>query len=427
MRTAAPPSPATAASSWPSRSARSSSCDKFWLPLGVAMLAYYLGGILLLGNTPGVCLLAPGEAGGAHYNQPSDEPSPSSPPHPRIRLGISACLLGDEVRYDGGHKRDPFLTTVLGPHGRVGQGLPRGRGRDGHAARADPPGRRARRDPAADRQDRRRSHRVDDRLLREEGGGARRRGPLRLRPEEGLAELRDDARQGLRRARNRASASASASSRRRCSRAFRTCRSRRRDASPIRGCARTSSSAYSPTAGLRDLFETRWTVGDLVAFPYGAQARAAGAFDRRPTRASAASSPAPSRPTATRCATDYTAGSWRRWRRSRRRSATPTCCSTWSATSRRSLDAASRAELLTAIEDYRLGLVPLIVPVTLVRHHVRVHDVEYLAGQIYLGAASQRADAAQPRLSRGLIWPGNFWPPGLLIKPPPSQTIWTGV
>lgn len=33
-------------------------CDTFWLPLGVAMLAYYLGGILVLGNTPGVCLLA---------------------------------------------------------------------------------------------------------------------------------------------------------------------------------------------------------------------------------------------------------------------------------------------------------------------------------------------------------------------------------
>lgn len=53
-------------------------CDKFWLPLGVAMLTYYLGGILLLGNTPGVCLFAPGEAGGAHYNQPSDEPNPES-------------------------------------------------------------------------------------------------------------------------------------------------------------------------------------------------------------------------------------------------------------------------------------------------------------------------------------------------------------
>src|SRR5215208_62580 len=32
-----------------------------------------------------------------------------------IRVGISACLLGDEVRYDGGHKRDAFLTTVMAP------------------------------------------------------------------------------------------------------------------------------------------------------------------------------------------------------------------------------------------------------------------------------------------------------------------------
>jgi transcriptional regulator with XRE-family HTH domain len=32
---------------------------EFWQPLGVAMLGYYLGGILLLGNTPGVCLCAP--------------------------------------------------------------------------------------------------------------------------------------------------------------------------------------------------------------------------------------------------------------------------------------------------------------------------------------------------------------------------------
>ena len=45
---------------------------------------------------------------------------------------------------------------------------------------------------------------------------------------------------------------------------------------------------------------------------------------------------------------------------------------------------ASRAELQAAIEDYRLGLVPLVVPVTLLRHHVRVHDVAYLAGQVYL-------------------------------------------
>ena len=34
--------------------------------------------------------------------------------HERIRLGISACLLGEPVRFDGGHKRDPFLVGSLG-------------------------------------------------------------------------------------------------------------------------------------------------------------------------------------------------------------------------------------------------------------------------------------------------------------------------
>jgi uncharacterized protein YbgA (DUF1722 family)/uncharacterized protein YbbK (DUF523 family) len=48
------------------------------------------------------------------------------------------------------------------------------------------------------------------------------------------------------------------------------------------------------------------------------------------------------------------------------------------------LDAASKAELATAIDDYRRGLVPLIVPITLVRHYVRVHSVDYLADQLYL-------------------------------------------
>ncbi|GJL66375.1 MAG: hypothetical protein NPIRA05_13460 [Nitrospirales bacterium] len=35
--------------------------------------------------------------------------------HTVPRLGISQCLLGEQVRYDGGHKRDPFLTTTLSP------------------------------------------------------------------------------------------------------------------------------------------------------------------------------------------------------------------------------------------------------------------------------------------------------------------------
>jgi uncharacterized protein YbgA (DUF1722 family)/uncharacterized protein YbbK (DUF523 family) len=32
-----------------------------------------------------------------------------------VRLGVSACLLGERVRYDGGHKRDAFLADTLGP------------------------------------------------------------------------------------------------------------------------------------------------------------------------------------------------------------------------------------------------------------------------------------------------------------------------
>jgi uncharacterized protein YbgA (DUF1722 family)/uncharacterized protein YbbK (DUF523 family) len=32
----------------------------------------------------------------------------------RIRLGISTCLLGEKVRYDGGHKLDRFLVDTLG-------------------------------------------------------------------------------------------------------------------------------------------------------------------------------------------------------------------------------------------------------------------------------------------------------------------------
>jgi len=32
----------------------------------------------------------------------------------RPRVGISRCLLGDEVRHDGGHKRDALLISTLG-------------------------------------------------------------------------------------------------------------------------------------------------------------------------------------------------------------------------------------------------------------------------------------------------------------------------
>jgi hypothetical protein len=33
-----------------------------------------------------------------------------------VKVGISACLMGDAVRYDGGHKHDRFLTDTLGQY-----------------------------------------------------------------------------------------------------------------------------------------------------------------------------------------------------------------------------------------------------------------------------------------------------------------------
>lgn len=34
----------------------------------------------------------------------------------RVRVGISACLLGHKVRYDGGHQLDQYITRTLGRH-----------------------------------------------------------------------------------------------------------------------------------------------------------------------------------------------------------------------------------------------------------------------------------------------------------------------
>jgi uncharacterized protein YbgA (DUF1722 family)/uncharacterized protein YbbK (DUF523 family) len=53
---------------------------------------------------------------------------------PRVRIGISSCLLGERVRYDGGHKKDEFLTNQFGryvewvpvcPELEIGLGVPR--------------------------------------------------------------------------------------------------------------------------------------------------------------------------------------------------------------------------------------------------------------------------------------------------------------
>ena len=134
---------------------------------------------------------------------------------------------------------------------------------------------------------------------------------------------------------------------------------------------------------LRDLFEARWTTADLVRFHTAHKlvllAHSTQAYTRLGRLVAAAKSTDRSSLRA-----QYTA----EFMAALTAIATPqrqtNVLQHMVGYFKKTLDTASRTELLTAIDDYRLGLVPLIVPITLVRHHVRVHDVTYLEGQVYL-------------------------------------------
>ena len=67
---------------------------------------------------------------------------------PRLRIGVSSCLLGQKVRYNGGHKRDNWIARTLARHFElvpicpevaIGLGVPRAPiqlVRQGHKVRA---------------------------------------------------------------------------------------------------------------------------------------------------------------------------------------------------------------------------------------------------------------------------------------------------
>lgn len=58
----------------------------------------------------------------------------TSTPNPKIPIGISSCLMGEKVRFDGGHKNSPYITQTLTdyfefqpfcPEVAIGLGIPR--------------------------------------------------------------------------------------------------------------------------------------------------------------------------------------------------------------------------------------------------------------------------------------------------------------
>ena len=123
---------------------------------------------------------------------------------------------------------------------------------------------------------------------------------------------------------------------------------------------------------LRDLFEGRWTHGDLIVFH--AKQRLA-LMVHAPQAGSM-----PPEAVHARYGADFmnslaVMATPRRHARGLRHIA-------GSVTGR--LEDGARRELLKTIEDYRVGLLPLSSPLMLARQHVRLHDVPALAGQSYL-------------------------------------------
>jgi uncharacterized protein YbgA (DUF1722 family)/uncharacterized protein YbbK (DUF523 family) len=300
----------------------------------------------------------------------------------RIRIGISACLLGDEVRYDGGHKRDIFLTDTLGklvewvkvcPEVESGMGTPR------EPIRLVAQGRAIRlRGVTSDR----------DYTTSMIAYSAAKMAALSHEDLCGYVLKRDSPSCGMTRVKVYGSKG-------RPSRAgvglFAQALLVRFPHLPVEDEVGLADPRLRENfiervfafRRLRDLFGSRWTAGDLVRFHtthklallahstpasvrLGRVVAGAKGADRSSLRA--------------RYTTEFMDAL--KSIATRRRHAN--VLQHMAGYFRKTLDATSRTELSALIEDYRRGLIPLIVPVTLIRHHVRVHDVPYLASQVYL-------------------------------------------
>jgi uncharacterized protein YbgA (DUF1722 family)/uncharacterized protein YbbK (DUF523 family) len=300
----------------------------------------------------------------------------------KLRLGISACLLGQRVRYDGGHKRDAFLTETLGPfvewvpvcpEVELGLGIPRpaihlvGTARQPRLlverTGEDLTARMAR--YAEGRLDELERLAIDGYVLK------------RASPSCGLYRVPVHDAEGARRGDGRG--------------AFAAALTGRLPRLPVEEEGRLTDPAIRENFIERVFAAARWrrfAAGeprprDLVAFHaahklavlahstvhYGRLGRQAAGAGPRLTRARLDAygdllmEALAVRATRARHANvlQHMAGYFKR-----------------------DLPDGDREELGEAIEEYRRGLVPLVVPLTLVRHHVRRLGVAYLAEQVYL-------------------------------------------
>jgi uncharacterized protein YbgA (DUF1722 family)/uncharacterized protein YbbK (DUF523 family) len=134
---------------------------------------------------------------------------------------------------------------------------------------------------------------------------------------------------------------------------------------------------------LKDLLDRRWTVGDLVRF-HTAEKLLLLAHDpdayRRLGRLVAGAKGLPRDEVRARYAETFMRAMARLAKAGRQTNVLQHMAGYF----KDLLPADERRELQDAIADYRAGLVPLVVPLTLLRHHARKHAVAYLQGQTYL-------------------------------------------
>lgn len=299
-----------------------------------------------------------------------------------VRVGISACLLGQEVRYDGGHKRDPFLVDTLGrfvewvsvcPEAGSGLGTPR------EAMRLVQVGRdvalvtvKSARDvtsPLEQYIDRLLPCLADDDL----SGFVLKKGS----PSCGLERVKVYGPNGMPARSGRG--------------LFAEALVRRFPYLPVEEEGRLSDPrlrahfiervfAY---ARVRALFRSRWTAASLVRFHTAHKltlmAHAPGRYRSLGRFVAQASNVA--RVEVERGYLDQFLTAMA-VRPSRRRHVN--VLQHMAGYFKTLLDRDAKAELHGTIEEFRRGLVPLIVPVTLLRHHIRRHTVTYLSDQIYL-------------------------------------------
>jgi uncharacterized protein YbgA (DUF1722 family)/uncharacterized protein YbbK (DUF523 family) len=300
-----------------------------------------------------------------------------------IRIGVSACLLGQEVRFDGGHKRNDFLTGTLGdfvefvpvcPEVDVGLGVPRESLR---LVRAD--------DGAV-------------RLVANKSGAdltntmntyaEHRAAALEREHLSGYVLKKDSPSCGMERVRIHGGSGMPMRDGRGL---FADALIRRLPNLPVEEEGRLNDSALRENFiervfayhRMRALFAARWTVGALVAFhtahkltlmahsprAYAELGRLV-ADSRRVERAELRE----------RYSTEFMAAM--------KKLATPArhvnVMQHIAGYLRDRCDADSRRELVEVIEEYRRAMVPLVVPLTLIRHWVRRFDIAYLKGQSYL-------------------------------------------